>query len=98
MAWAEASTEATDLDGSAAMAGADLAFIIIPRFSMIAFASAIEPLRLANRLVGREFYRWQVVAVNGGPVRASNGVLMMTDQTLAEVVVGPGRRACNTAR
>jgi len=93
MAWAEASTEATDLDGSAAVAGADLVFVIIPRFSMIAFASAIEPLRLANRLMGREFYRWQVVSVGGGPVRASNGVLMMTDQTLADVVVRPGRRS-----
>jgi len=93
MAWAEASTEAADLDVSAATAGADLAFIIIPRFSMIAFASAIEPLRLANRLMGREFYRWQVVSVAGGPVRASNGVLMMTDQTLADVAVRPGRRS-----
>jgi transcriptional regulator GlxA family with amidase domain len=91
MAWAEASTEATDLEGAAD--GADLAFIIIPRFSMIAFASAIEPLRLANRLMGREFYRWQVVSVGGGPIRASNGVLMMTDQTLADVAVRPGRRS-----
>jgi transcriptional regulator GlxA family with amidase domain len=93
MAQAEASIVATDLERSAASTAADFAFVIIPRFSMIAFASAIEPLRIANRLSGRELYRWQVVSVAGGPVRASNGVLMMTDQTLADVAIRPGRRA-----
>jgi transcriptional regulator GlxA family with amidase domain len=94
MTLAEASTGATDpAEGSASSAGADLVFVIIPRFSMIAFASAIEPLRLANRVLGHEFYRWQVASVEGGPVRASNGVLMMTDQTLADVAIRPGRRS-----
>jgi transcriptional regulator GlxA family with amidase domain len=79
MTQAEALSEAKDLQGSVASAAADFAFIIIPRFSMMAFASAIEPLRIANRLSGRELYRWQVVSVAGGPVRASNGVQMMTD-------------------
>jgi transcriptional regulator GlxA family with amidase domain len=93
MAQAEASTEATDPERPATSAAADFAFVIIPRFSMMAFASAIEPLRIANRLSGRELYGWQVVSVTGGPVRASNGVLMMTDQTLADVAIRPGRRA-----
>ena len=49
------------------IAAADFAFVIIPRFSMMAFASAIEPLRIANRLSGRDLYRWQVVSVDGRP-------------------------------
>jgi transcriptional regulator GlxA family with amidase domain len=93
MAQAEASSGATDVEGAAASAAADFAFVIIPRFSMMAFASAIEPLRIANRLSGRDLYRWQVVSVAGGPVRASNGVLMMTDQTLADITIRPGRRS-----
>jgi AraC family transcriptional regulator, glycine betaine-responsive activator len=92
MAQAEATT-ATDLERSAASTAADFAFVLIPRFSMMAFTSAIEPLRIANRLSGRELYRWQVVSVGGGPVPASNGVLLITDQTLADVVIRPGRRA-----
>ena len=72
---------------------ADFAFVVIPNFSMIAFATAIEPLRLANRLSGRELYRWQVVSVAGGPIRASNGVLLMTDQSLEDVTIRPGRRS-----
>ena len=30
--------------------------ILIPDFSLMAFSSAIEPLRLANRLAGRKLY------------------------------------------
>ena len=35
-----------------------IAFLIVPQFSMLAFVSAVEPLRVANRLAGRELYRW----------------------------------------
>ena len=37
-----------------------LVFLLVPNFSMIAFATAIEPLRIANRLLGHEAYRWRV--------------------------------------
>ncbi len=69
------------------------AFVLIPNFSMIAFTSAIEPVRIANRLSGRELYGWQVVSKEGGPVRASNGVLVYTDQGLADVDI---RTSSNT--
>ncbi len=69
------------------------AFVLIPNFSMIAFTSAIEPVRIANRISGRELYGWQVVSKGGGPVRASNGVLVYTDQSLADVDIRPGRNA-----
>ncbi len=66
------------------------AFILIPNFSLIAFASAIEPLRLANRHTGRELYQWQIVSKDGEPVRASNGVQVTVDQSLADVRLSPG--------
>ena len=47
---------------------------------MIAFTSALEPLRIANRMADRELYGWQIVSRDGGPVRASNGCLVATDQ------------------
>jgi transcriptional regulator GlxA family with amidase domain len=57
---------------------------------MIAFASAIEPLRLANRQSGREIYSWQIVSRNRQPVRASNGVLVTMEQGLDDVRLSPG--------
>jgi transcriptional regulator GlxA family with amidase domain len=65
------------------------AFVLVPNFSMIAFASALEPLRIANRWPSGSC-RWQIVSQRGGPVRAGNGCLVTTDQSLADVVVGPG--------
>ena len=35
-------------------------FLQVPNYSMIAFSSAIETLRMANRQSGRELYRWSV--------------------------------------
>ena len=43
---------------------------------MIAFAGAVEPLRLANRMSGRTLYEWEVVSDGGAPVAASNGVVI----------------------
>ncbi|MFQ8430376.1 GlxA family transcriptional regulator [Amaricoccus sp. W119] len=54
-------------------------FLLVPRFTMIAFASAVEPLRLANKMSGRELYRWRTVSEGGEPVRASNGIPIQTD-------------------
>ena len=55
-----------------------IGFILIPRFSMIAFTSALEPLRLANRASGRELYTWSLHSADGGPVSASNGIVFET--------------------
>lgn len=60
-------------------------FLLLPRFSMIAFASAIEPLRLANRHSGREIYSWAIQSVDGGPVRCSNGTWINTDGPLSDL-------------
>ncbi len=49
------------------------AFLLLDRFTLIAFSSAIEPLRLANRVAGRTLYTWQLVSETGGPVACSNG-------------------------
>ena len=51
-----------------------IGFLLVPDYSMIAFASAVEPLRMANRLSGRELYRWSLFTVDGKPVVASNSI------------------------
>ena len=60
-------------------------FLLLENFTLIAFASAIEPLRLANRMSGNTLYEWLVVTETGGPVTASNGVVLEADAGLAEV-------------
>ena len=39
-----------------------IGFHLVPRFSMMSFASAIEPLRSANRLAGKTLYEWRIFA------------------------------------
>ena len=46
---------------------------------MIAFTSAIEPLRLANRELGRQAYNWQILTENGEPAIASSGIQLIPD-------------------
>jgi len=58
-------------------------FFLVPRFSMIAFTSAVEALRLANRMSGKTLYRWALYSTDGKPVRASNEILLMPDAALA---------------
>ena len=54
-------------------------FLLIPNFSMLAFASAIEPLRAANRMAGEELFSWVISSPNGQPPEASNGVVVSAD-------------------
>jgi transcriptional regulator GlxA family with amidase domain len=49
---------------------------------MIAFATALDPLRSANRMLGYDAYRWRLTSIDGKPVRASNGVECAVDTSL----------------
>ncbi len=60
-------------------------FFLVPSFSMIAFATAVEPLRLANRFHSNRAYKWELVSSDGSPVAASNGLSMNVDMSLADV-------------
>lgn len=56
-----------------------IAFLLVPNFSMIAFTSAIEPLRMANQLSGKTLYQWCTLSDTGGPVVCSNGIAITPD-------------------
>ena len=62
-----------------------VAFLLVPSFSMIAFSSAVEPLRLANRVFGQEIFSWRVLSANGRSVAASNGIEVTTHGTFADL-------------
>ena len=59
-----------------------IGFLLLNEFSMLAFASALEPLRAANRQSNRDLFNW-VIANPGGTVAiASNGVEVRADGDL----------------
>ena len=70
-----------------------VAFYLYPNFSMLAYASAIEGLRLANRIAGRRLYDWTTISTEGASVKASNGVPIQPDSSAAETRITPGRDA-----
>ncbi len=62
-----------------------IAFLLVREFSMLSVASAIEPLRGANRLLGRTCYEWRLYSDDGQPVSASNGMTVTVEGSLADV-------------
>ncbi len=71
-----------------------IVFFLVPEFTMIAFATALDPLRSANRMLGFEAYRWRLASVDGKPVRASNGVEIAVNTSLEDErrkMTGPDR-------
>jgi AraC family carnitine catabolism transcriptional activator len=59
-----------------------IGFLLVPRYSMMAFVSALEPLRVANRLSQQTLYAWEIVSRDGGPVAASNGLSLLADRPM----------------
>lgn len=62
----------------------DVTFVLLPKFTMLAFSSAIEPLRMANQLTQQVLFRWQVLSDDGAPVACSNGVPVMVSGAWAQ--------------
>lgn len=53
--------------------------LLVPDFAMMSYACAVEPFRAANRLSGRDLYRWHHISPDGAPVPASNGVQVVPE-------------------
>jgi transcriptional regulator GlxA family with amidase domain len=60
-------------------------FLLLDRFTMLAFASAIEPLRIANRVAGRPLYTWSLAGEGGDTATCSNGTAFKLDMGLDEI-------------
>lgn len=53
--------------------------LVLPEASLMSLAATLDPLRAANRVMGAECYRWQVVSVDGKPVATSSGLPVQVD-------------------
>ncbi len=71
-----------------------IGFLLVPNFSMIAFTSAIEPLRSANRMSEQHLYSWRLFSKDGGQVEASNGIALMPDAAISHAEHVPTMIVC----
>jgi AraC family transcriptional regulator, carnitine catabolism transcriptional activator len=60
-----------------------IGILLVPGFTLVAFSSLVESLRLANRYIAQP-YRWRLLSIDGLPVTANNGVTIRADSALAE--------------
>ena len=51
-----------------------IGFYLVPNFSMLAFSSALEALRMANHNSGQVLYRWSLISSDGANVVSSSGI------------------------
>jgi transcriptional regulator GlxA family with amidase domain len=61
-----------------------IGFLLVPGFSLLSYASTIEPLRAANRLSGRTLYTWSHVSTDGQAVSASSGLAIAADHSVGD--------------
>jgi transcriptional regulator GlxA family with amidase domain len=67
------------LNNEADASAQKIGFLLLNEFSLLAFASAIEPLRAVNRQSGKQIFEWVVASPNGVSSIASNGVAVHTN-------------------
>lgn len=54
-------------------------FLLINDFTLISLSSAVEPLRMANRICRNDIYKWKTFSETGQPVTASDGLCVNVD-------------------
>mgnify|MGYP001819011001 CR=1 FL=1 len=59
-------------------------FLLIDNFTLISMSSAVEPLRMANRICGEERYSWVSISADGKPVQASDGMSVNVDHGIVD--------------
>jgi transcriptional regulator GlxA family with amidase domain len=60
-------------------------FVLLDNFTLLSFASAIESLRIANRMAGRTLYEWRIIGEGGETIRCSAGSSFQLDGDLDEL-------------
>ena len=61
-----------------------LVFFLVPEFTILPFTAAIEALRIANRMLGYEAYKWRLSSVDGNKVASSSGIEISVSTSLAD--------------
>lgn len=54
-------------------------FLLLNNFTLISLSSAVEPLRMANRICRSDYYAWKTISETGEAVSASDGLCVNVD-------------------
>ena len=60
-------------------------FVLLQDFTMLCFASALESLRIANRMSGQDLYSWTLIGEGGDTIICSNGTEFKLQADLGEL-------------
>ena len=60
-------------------------FVLMENFTLLAFSSALDALRIANRMSGKTLYEWTFLGENEGVVSCSAGTQFKLDNSLIEL-------------
>lgn len=71
--------------GSDAQRPKRFVFVLLSNFTMLCFACALESLRIANRMAGRELYTWVIAGEGGDEAACSAGTAFKLDIDLDEM-------------
>ena len=61
-------------------------FVLLPQFTLLSFASALDSLRIANRMAGRELYSWKLIGEGGDMIQCSAGTEFKLDDDLCDLM------------
>ncbi|WPC75576.1 choline metabolism transcriptional regulator GbdR [Vibrio porteresiae] len=61
-----------------------IGFLLLNNFTMLALASAVDPLRMANQLTGKTLYDWYIISEDGLGVKASDGITVTPDMSMSQ--------------
>lgn len=57
----------------------DVVVVVLPESSIMSLASVLDPMRAANRVSGREVFRWQLLSADGEPITLTCGIPIAVD-------------------
>ncbi|WP_282118425.1 GlxA family transcriptional regulator [Ruegeria atlantica] len=60
-------------------------FVLLDKFSLLSFASALDSLRIANRMADKELYTWALAGEGGDTVSCSAGTTFNVETDLVEL-------------
>ncbi|NRB36256.1 MAG: GlxA family transcriptional regulator [Rhodobacteraceae bacterium] len=60
-------------------------FVLLDKFTMLSFASALDCLRIANRMAGRDVYQWRLIGEGGDLVSCSAGTTFKLQSDLEDL-------------
>ncbi len=60
-------------------------FVLLDNFTLLCFSAALESLRIANRMAGKQLYSWQIIGDGGDIAYCSAGTGFKLDGDLHDL-------------